>query len=826
MTQESALPVSTEADASGRRQALTWWPALLGALLLCAWAIWSGWPPPITAEDVNQHRLNVAAPRPRPDAPLVQTFRPDHDGLLEIELLLARTVAEQEEAPSGALSAQLYEGNALVAEQTWEAAGLAHNRPLTFRFPPQPRSAGRLYTLVLSGEGDSPFSVWAYGIDVYDDGAFTAPGSASETEADELRFVTRYRLSARTALRTLSQTFWRDGPLLLLALALIPLPGCLTLLLARRRLPSIDGGAWWGIAFALGAAVWPLLWQWITLLGGRWSARSLAIVLVAGWLAVLWLRFARTTDRSPQIQPRRRARSHHVLLLLLLFAGLAARLLAIRDLAFLPWVDASRHGLITALMTAEGQAPDSYAPFLPVEAFPYHYGFHTLSTGLNLLSASLPGAQSLPRLLLVFGQLLNALVPLAVYAAGWLLTRRRAVGLLTAFLVAFPFLFPAYYVTWGRLTQLTGVLILAPLLALSWLLLRGARGWRRAWWLVALLAAGLFLVHFRVFLLYLPFVVLAWLVAQGRGGRSLLAAAGTALLLLAPRLRELLELYQPDTLTAPVAGYYGFPSGYLTSDWERSFLLLAGAIMLAAAAAALRGRRRAFLILTLGAWAGAVAILLSGRVPGLPLTWLINLNSAYIVAFLPLALILSLGAECVARWTAHRRRPLQIAGRAAAGVTLAALLLFGVRHQIAILNSETVLAHPADLAGLRWVDAHLPADATVAVNSWQWLGTTWAGSDGGAWLLPLTGRRSTTPPADYIYDPELAVTVANFNQAAQEVGDWSAPAAARWLRSQGVTHIFVGQRGGFFDPAALARNPALRMDYALDGVFVFSLSEQ
>lgn len=820
MTQESAPPVSTKADASGCRPAFTWWPAVLGALLLCAWAAWSGWPPPITAEDANQHRLNVAAPRPRPDAPLVQTFRPDHDGLSEVELLLARVVSEQEEIPTGTLSAQLYDGNALVAEQTWEAAGLRHNQPLAFRFPPQPQSAGRPYTLVLSADDDNPFSVWAYEIDVYEGGELQAPGS--EIEAEELRFVIRYRLSPRTALRALSQTLWQDGPLLLLALALIPLPGCLTLLLARRRLPPLDGGAWWGIAFALGAAVWPLLWQWPTFLGARWSARSLLIALVAGWLAVLWLRFGRARGRSPQNQRRRRrARSHHALLLLLLFAGLAVRLLAVRDLAFLPWVDASRHGLSTALMAARGQAPDSYAPFLPVEGFPYHYGFHTLSASLHLL-----GSWSLPRLLLILGQLLNALVPLAVYAAAWMLTRRPAAALFAAFLVAFPFLFPAYYVTWGRLTQLTGVLILAPLLALSWLLLRGARGWRRTWWLLALLAAGLFLVHFRVFLLYLPFVALAWLVAQGRGGRPLLAAAATGLLLVGPRLRELFELYEPDTLAAPVAGYYGFPGGYLTSDWERGFLLLAGAIIVAAAGAALRGRRRAFLILTLGAWAGAVAILLSGRAPGLPRTWLINLNSAYIVAFLPLALILSLGAVHAARWTARRRRSLQVAGRAAAGVALAALLLFGVRHQIAIVNSETVLAHPADLAGLRWADAHLPADAMVAVNSWQWLGTTWAGSDGGAWLVPLTGRRSTTPPADYIYDPELAVGVADFNQAAQEVGDWSAPAAAGWLRGQGVTHIFVGQRGGFFDPAALARNPELHMEYTRDGVFVFSLRQQ
>ena len=42
-------------------------------------------------------------------------------------------------------------------------------------------------------------------------------------------------------------------------------------------------------------------------------------------------------------------------------------------------------------------------------------------------------------------------------------------------------------------------------------------------------------------------------------------------------------------------------------------------------------------------------------------------------------------------------------------------------------------------------------------------------------------------------------------QAATAVSDWSDPLQADWLRDQGVTHIYTGKKGGFFDPAALAR---------------------
>jgi hypothetical protein len=76
---------------------------------------------------------------------------------------------------------------------------------------------------------------------------------------------------------------------------------------------------------------------------------------------------------------------------------------------------------------------------------------------------------------------------------------------------------------------------------------------------------------------------------------------------------------------------------------------------------------------------------------------------------------------------------------------------------------------------------------------------------------------------DYIGDPQLFQKVIAFNEGATAIEDWSTPHAADWLIQQGVSHIFVGARGGFFDPAALARNPQIAMPYSHDGVFVFAI---
>lgn len=775
-----------------------WWQLvafLVGGLLVLVASGIRGWPAPITAVDVEQTRIDVALPPLPSHTSFVQTFRPVHDGLVEVELLLARL----HEGGAGTLSMRLHDdrGN-LVATRTWPVTTLEHNQPLLLRFPPQPDSAERTYTLSLSGSPDNPFSFWGYTLDVHDGGTLAVP----DNTARELRFVTRYRLLALPALRHLAG-LWPNSGWLLLALLLMLMPGALLLLLAA---PRWDGATWWGMALALGVAVWPLLWYWLTLAGGRWRGWSLVATLIIGWLVVIILWLRRQTRLGLKIAPA------HLLLLLLLLVAFTVRLLAVRDLLFPAWVDSTRHALITRIMADQGQIVRDYRPFLPVDRFPYHFGFHTLSAGLLLL-----GATTLPNLLLIMGQLLNALVPLTVYAAAWLVTQRRMAALIAAFLVALPFFFPAYYVSWGRLTQLAGVLLLPILLALTWRV-AAARPPRPPWWLVALLAAGLALIHIRVFLIYLPFAVIAWLVAgRGRGTRALTAATLLALLLAGPRLWELRPT-GPGVLSGADSTYNEFPFAYVTIGWEQPFLLAGGVALLLVIMPALRARPWARFSLALAAWSGLVLLLLSY----IPAIWLINLNSAYITFFVPLALILGVvGAKLEVWW-----RRLGIRGAVAyalPGALFTLLLLHGVRQQIDVLNPTTRLARPADLPAITWVDQNLPPDALIAVNSWQWLGATWAGSDGGAWLLPLTGRQTTTPPADYVYSAELLRDVATFNEAAQAVEDWSDPAAARWLAEEGVTHVFVGARGGFFDPAELMDNPGLQAVYNRDGVFVFAL---
>jgi hypothetical protein len=68
------------------------------------------------------------------------------------------------------------------------------------------------------------------------------------------------------------------------------------------------------------------------------------------------------------------------------------------------------------------------------------------------------------------------------------------------------------------------------------------------------------------------------------------------------------------------------------------------------------------------------------------------------------------------------------------------------------------------------------------------------------------------------------VSVGEFNEWAGKWGNWADPLVAEQLRAEGVTHLFIGARGGFMEPAELAKNPEMRLLYGKDGVFVFALA--
>lgn len=561
--------------------------------------------------------------------------------------------------------------------------------------------------------------------------------------------------------------------------------------------------------FALGMSIWPVAILAASKLGvpvsiGAMRALVAATIVAGAIVAIVRLRQLRRSRLRPAVP------------LVVTFAVLAALAIAsrvqhIRGLAFPPWVDGVHHAMIVRLLLEQGLVPATADPYIAGAPLFYHFGFHVPAAFV----AAATGAtrhSDLPPFLLHYGQALNALSIVAVYAAGRVLLRSREGGLLAAALAMFVSYYPAFYLSWGRSTHLAGTLVLPPLLIALW---RVARARRSGAWLIAaaILASGLVLIHVRVALFALLFAIVMLVASRPFAMRTLLRwslAALLALLFASPWLAGLARTPRLGDVVVP-STTRALPMALLASTHNRELLALATAgvsglagwmampaagrllsalwwiaVFFAARRAATRRWRPWPALRLLAGWLLLAAIALWWRPPGFDLTRFASLDSAVITLFLPLSLA---GAALVV-WVLSRLLP-RLRGAALFALIVAVAIGGAVRTRD-VVNPATVFTDASDLRALRWIEQNAPRDALFAVEARPWMPPSYAGVDGGYWLHVATGRRSILPPLLYAWSlprprvEEINATLANWSSRNP---DWRA------VRAAGITHIYVGARG-------------------------------
>src|SRR6185295_10862972 len=249
------------------------------------------------------------------------------------------------------------------------------------------------------------------------------------------------------------------------------------------------------IQVALGLSVWPLIFLATTKLGMAWSTGAMRAAVYLTIAAALAATALSVRTRRPRLARLRPAVPLLVTFILLGILAIAVRAGHIRGLSFPPWVDGVHPAMIVRLLLEQGAVPATADPYIAGAPFLYHWGFHVPAAFVASATGFL-AAPDIPTFLLQFGQALNALTLLMVYAAGRVLLRSREGGLFAAALAVFVSYYPAFYLSWGRYTHLAGTLVLPPLLIALWYAARARRpgsAWR---WTAAaaLLAAGLVLI--------------------------------------------------------------------------------------------------------------------------------------------------------------------------------------------------------------------------------------------------------------------------------------------------------------------------------------------
>jgi len=167
-----------------------------------------------------------------------------------------------------------------------------------------------------------------------------------------------------------------------------------------------------------------------------------------------------------------------------------------------------------------------------------------------------------------------------------------------------------------------------------------------------------------------------------------------------------------------------------------------------------------------------------------------------------------------------------------AGAIAAIVLVGGLASGSALgvmLDGKPYVAQ-ADVEAMTWMAGHVRPNSYVLANPFAF---TWDkppresihGSDAGLWVpLMARGVRSSVPPLpaynERPFDPEYidnlrrVVAFEPFQDARVNWGE---------LKKAGITHIYVGSRGGALYVPALVKSPEVTQVFHKDAVWVFEL---
>lgn len=644
----------------------------------------------------------------------------------------------------------------------------------------------------------------------------------------------------------------------------------------RNRLSAAEGlGAALGIGFALP----PLFIYLSRFVGLKWSAATVWGYLALAAVLLCVSLFARLTRHGPVTWQGRWPRPAWALIALIAITVLAliVRLYAVREFRAGLFGDSVHHTLIVQLLLDNGGLFDSYQPYAPLSSFTYHFGFHANVAFYAWLTGT-PATLST----LIVGQVMNAAtVPLAYLLAAYVVGDRRngndllsvaaLTGLWAAALTGFLNPMPAYYVNWGRYTQLAGQLVL-PMVVVAWVTLlertpdASLRAQRSLIALCVLLTACLMLTHYIV-TIFAAVMVAAYLIAliayranlrdAARLAGPAVIAAGGALVLALPWIINTFDggLVRNTRLliaavdAARVASYATLTP--ITPTYLKPWMIWLAVIGLLIALARREWRPAMFAV-----WSVLIVTLVTPNTIGLPGNGVIDQLTAYIALYLTvLPLVgyaLAVGQAWIVDVLGRRIRPTAMlhplvrpaTQHALTTIIIAAICLWSTTWLRNIADPGQQMLTPADERAMAWIRENIPADARIVVNAFPaYGGSLIAGTDGGWWITLLTGRQTNLPPMTYGSERwERDTFYAETNRLAEALRgrplrdstpvriDLTTPDNLARLRAAGLSYVYSGanatpgrDRADWIDVDALRASRAFRLIYERDGVQIFQL---
>jgi hypothetical protein len=627
--------------------------------------------------------------------------------------------------------------------------------------------------------------------------------------------------------------------LLLCIMWLLWIPGRVCLLLTGFD-KRFDWGERTAISIGLSLAFFSVIFIWTSFANLRWDHLG-----VWGFLLLTTIIYSLLSIRQSKFKEFRFLRitpnwGISLGLLSVFIASLAVRFVMVRDLSAPAWVDSIHHALLGKLIVMNGMLPESYSPYLATQTANYHAGFH-----VNLAIFQWLSRIEVDRALLIFGQVLNASMVFSTYLFTTTLVKNQIAGLTAAFVTGLVTPMPAYYTSWGRYTQLAGLVILPAAIALISPTLQEStspslsfRAYLKKYKhianisLVSVLLVGLFLTHYRVFAFELAlifviyiFSLYAWYKQNNlRPGfigslYFFLPTAILSLILILPWLPDTIRtLFIPSLVwsqTASTRPFGDFSWNLLTTARGVYSLVIAG---LGFIWAVLQRKNFAWILCT---WIGVLLFLANINVWKLPGSNFINNTSVVISLFLPISVLCGfLISWLLSGW--YRWLPNTLKHYYAVAIIPSVFLLAWLTSKplLTIINPTTLLFREIDRPALEWIKENIPSDEVIFINPFAWGYGLYAGSDGGFWISPLSEKPTLPPPVLYGLDIE---TMQDINLMCSKVIQSNGDPQVLYdlMVSNRVKYIYLGAKGGLLSPTKLQQSDLFQIIFHNQTTWVF-----
>jgi len=517
----------------------------------------------------------------------------------------------------------------------------------------------------------------------------------------------------------------------------------------------------------------------------------------------------------------------HLIIGLIFFSlTLFLRFYQARELLLPNWVDSQHHYLIIRVILENGGLPENLSPYLETP-FYYHFGFHAVTALFTAISGMQIGAS-----MLLLGQVLNAAISLSTYALGKTLWRDWRPAAMAGLLVSFVTRMPAYYLSWGRYTLLTGMILLPLAMSLAITMLRKPRPWRHTLSL-AVLTSGLLLSHYfaaSLLAIFLVLLTIAHLLPRlknwARAAAALLPiflSAVLGLLLALPWLLRVLQFYpgQPKVSAALPESLDGLINGNSSYTWQllgptsNHWLLLVAGIGLILGLR--HGEEPGF-----GLWSLLIALMSA--------PWGIRLSPFrpdhfVIISFLPVTLwagyLVWQAGLALSRWSGKRWVELALFS-----LFLVGWIAWSFPLSSDIINPTTVLVTEDDLAALNWIRENTPEDARFYINTTHWQNSVYRGVDGGGWILPYTGRWALVPTVFYGFSPdkEQSLNLRDWGEAVSEISTCSD---AFWdiVEEAELDYVYIREGVGNLQKEGLWGCEGANLKFSNEDVNIYNITQ-